>query len=361
MADLIRNRTLAQVTAERESAARRVFGNLLQTGTPQTVENLLIRMMGATGYAHDRVTNTAGEEIFLTRATGAFLDAKGAEYNVRRGSPTFARGSVRFDGTTGVTVPASTRIRASNGAEFTSDAAVTIDANGQVIVDATATKTGLLGNIDSRAVTLVLADTVAGVTGVIPLASFVGGDVEETDDEYRERVLERSRRAVSGGNAGDWNRWTLAIPNVRAVRVFDPVLGGQVILYVAMTREARPPYGVPDDADITTITNELEARRPLTTKLLVQKVRTVSVDVSITGVVPNSPALHTVIETAITAYLNGLKQVGGTFYLKGLRDVLSTVGGLEDYTLTLPDANISLNEENAPNGIPIRGNLNVAS
>ena len=264
MANLVQERTFEETRAIVAAEAKRVVPSL-DTGNPRTPEGQLISFFAASVHAHDRIANRVADELTLTRATGAFLDARGAEYGLRRRAATSARGTAVFTGTVGSSIPSQTRIVASNGVEFLTDFSANIDTDGTVRITVTATQTGIEGNITSGVETLALSQPVAGVDSVgfaTTTETFVGGGGAETDDEYRVRLLERSRAAVAGGNRTDWEGWVREVQNVRAVRVYDPPAGGQIIIYVAMTREARPMHGVPSDDDLQSIRNRLEGSAP---------------------------------------------------------------------------------------------------
>ena len=358
MVDLVRTRSFDDVLAARRADARRIFRNLLDTSNPRTPEGLLVEMLAAEGHSNDRVVNRAINELLLTQARGAFLDARGVEYDVLRITASAARGSVTFNGTANTVIPADTLLRASNNAEFTTDFSASIDANGTVIVTVTATETGVAGNVNPNNNTIALAQPVVGVDSVVFQSAdpFVGGGDLETDDTYRERLLQRARAAVAGGNRSDWEGWARALPNVRAARAYDPPSGGQVLLYIAFSRDAAPPHGIPSDDDLENIQNALEPRRPLLTRLSVLPVQAVTVDVTVTSVAPNSESVRTAMENAVTNYLLTTDQVGGTLFVKALEDAMN-VAGLEGRKVTVPTDNVNLGQR----GIPTIGALRVTS
>ena len=116
-------------------------------------------------------------------------------------------------------------------------------ASGQVTIGVSQrlTRERKATSIRRASPTLSLVTSIDGITLIVPASPdpFVGGAPAEDDDEYRERLLQKSRASVAGGNKTDWEGWALQTPNVRAVRVYDPVQGGQVIVYTLFTREAK--------------------------------------------------------------------------------------------------------------------------
>ena len=357
MADLVRQRSYEDTRAVVSAEARRIFGQNLDVTNPRTPEGMMVDLVTATVHAHDRIANRVISELLLTQATGAFLDARGEEYNLRRRGATRSHGTVLFTGTAASSVPANTRITASNGVEFTTDFTAALDTNGEAVVTVTSTVTGIAANVSAERDTLSLNQTIAGVTAVeftTPTATFVGGGEAESDEDYRQRLLQRSRAAVAGGNRSDWEGWVLSVPNVRAVRVYDPPQGGQVLVYVAALRSTANPNGIPTTDDLNDIRNRLEALRPIGARLTVLPVVAQLVNVEFANVIPNSEAVRTAMETAIRDYFTSTNQVGGTLYLKEIRDA-ANVSGLVDADLIAPTDSVDLGLRN----IPVLNTLNV--
>ena len=357
MANLVQERTFEETRALVAAEVKRIIPTL-DTSNPRTPEGQFVNALTASVTAHDRIANRVADELTLTRATGAFLDARGAEYGVRRRPAAPARGTVLFTGTASTSIPSQTRIAASNGVEFLTDFSAIVNSDGEVGVTVTATVNGIAGNITSDVETLSLSQPIAGVDAVgfaTDTETFVGGGGAENDDDYRERLLARSRAAVAGGNRSDWEGWVRAVPNVRTVRVYDPPAGGQILIYVAFTREAAPEYGVPSDDDLDDIRNRLESLRPIGTRVDVLPVRARKIDINIANVVPDSEAVRTAIENAVRAFFLNTSQVGGTLYLKTIRDALN-VAGLVDADIIDPAAAVVLETDQ----IPVLGTLNVA-
>ena len=223
--NLVRERTLEEVRDSLVAEAQRIFGAELDVSNPRTPEYLLISLLAAKEHANDRLVNRGIRSLLPTQATGAFLDALGVELGVRRRPATPASGEVLFTGVSGTNIPVGT-VLVANGIEFTTDFAASLDTNGQAVVNVTAQSNGPDGNVSSDTTEIVLQTADADITDTDILAAFVGGGDAEDDDAYRIRILQRSRAPTAGGNKADWEGWALALPNVRAVRVYDPPAGG---------------------------------------------------------------------------------------------------------------------------------------
>lgn len=92
------------------------------------------------------------------------------------------------------------------------------NTTGVVDIPSTAILSGAATNIPVRAVSL-LDDSVFGVAEVTNPSVFAGGDDTESDDDYRERLLEEVRKPAGAGNVADYIGWAKEIAGVGGVTV----------------------------------------------------------------------------------------------------------------------------------------------
>lgn len=136
--------------------------------------------------------NTQGLQLFLRYASGAYLDMHGEEHECARITGDYAQTVIRFKLKKAldynVIIPCGTRC-AVDGHYFATDEKVLIPA-GELSIDvnATATEKGsaLNGYITGTIKTLV--DSVNGIESVMNITPTDGGDNDESDDAYRERI-----------------------------------------------------------------------------------------------------------------------------------------------------------------------------
>lgn len=161
-------------------------------------------------YAAERVL----QNLALT-ATGEDLDRIGAEYGVVR-KPAFAAvlgiSLPALDGT--IISVSNAFIGDANGVRYLPDAQV-VASGGSANLIVTAREIGVAGNL-SVTDTMTIESQVAGVESIATVTAVdTLGTERETDDAYRERILDEIRTVGGGGNAVDYRRWAEETPGVR--------------------------------------------------------------------------------------------------------------------------------------------------
>lgn len=146
----------------------------------------------------------ARKASYLRQSTGKALDFFGADFhlmnkqNLTRDIASRAVGFARFTGTVGVTVPRGSKI--AKAATSILDQVVfetmedgQVGGGGTVDIPIRAQTYGSAGNLTDSTITTIL-DSVSGVSAVTnPAATALGRD-EESDEDYRARIL----RAIDG-------------------------------------------------------------------------------------------------------------------------------------------------------------------
>jgi hypothetical protein len=157
----------------------------------------------------------AAIQTLAITATGTGLDQIGNDNGVPRKQEQIAILEATLPATTGTVIPATTDfISDSSGLRYRPQADVTAAA-GVATLNLRCTEPGTDGNLDN-AETLSIsaqisgAETVATVTDTVQL-----GVNQETDADYRPRVLFAQRAVTGGANATDHKIWAEAVTGVR--------------------------------------------------------------------------------------------------------------------------------------------------
>lgn len=191
------------------------------------------------------------QNLALT-ATGDDLDLIGGEIGVYRKPAESATVSVSINATDGVTVPITASfIGDVNGQRYSVDGSA-VAAAGVALLDVTAEAAGVLGNLQISD-TLAIVSPVAGVGTSAAVIGVVNvGAEQETDDDYRIRILFALRSTKGGGNATDYKTWAEGVAGV--VRAFpysgkpagsvDPSYPGDRTVYVQAVTSIDPD-GIP--------------------------------------------------------------------------------------------------------------------
>jgi hypothetical protein len=215
-------------------------------------------------------------QAFGLTATGSDLDDRGAEYGVPRKPATAAEITAELPGLDGTIVPTDEKFTGDpNGIEYSTVGDV--ETSGGVAALTLIAKTlgvdGNLTNTDTLTIREQIPgmETVANVTGTIE----TGAD-EETDDDYRIRILFEIQSTCGGGNATDYKKWGEEVEGVKRVFPYAgrPISEGDSFpgdrqLYVEVTETIDPdglaPQNILDAVRDSVNYNQanMEARPPL--------------------------------------------------------------------------------------------------
>lgn len=207
---------------------------------------------GASHLFYDRLDEMV-KQLFVSTATGKFLELLGAEYGIFRFFGAKSTGSITVTGTDGVVIPAGTRFQNSVGSVYTSMAAATISAN-IASVHITAENTGSSYNADAGSA-LIFISPIAGINtdATVDSGGIVGGADADTDEQYRNRILSRKRQPPDGGNAAAYIGWMLEVDGVTRAWTF-PQLYGKGTIGATFVKDNASPI-IPTDADIENVRN----------------------------------------------------------------------------------------------------------
>lgn len=201
--------------------------------------------------------NKLGAERILQNlaktATGADLDRLGAEVNIIRIPAEAAQLTATIPGVDGNIIPVTIDfVGDGNGVRYRLDAAATV-TGGFATLNLTAQEEGVIGNLNISD-TLSIGTQVAGVetTATVTVIDNIGAE-EETDDNYRERVLTALQGATGGSNAQDYKTWAEEVAGVAEAYPFsgqpfdDPLptsFPGDRTVYIEATTDIHPD-GIP--------------------------------------------------------------------------------------------------------------------
>ena len=135
------------------------------------------------------------ETEWLDRHAAIWLPAGG------RKPATFASGSVTATGINGSILPQGSQLTGSGGGSgsvlYETLSQITV-GTGPTPVDVRAVDPGVAGNLDQGS-SLAFVNAIAGIDGSVTVVTMDGGVDIESDDELRERVLERIQQPPMGG------------------------------------------------------------------------------------------------------------------------------------------------------------------
>jgi uncharacterized phage protein gp47/JayE len=258
------------------------------------------------------------DQLFATSAELEYLNRIGLMFGVTRKAAAFATGTLQFLGTNGTLVPEGTRVATEEGEEYETTADGTITA-GSANIAATAVVPGTAGN--TIVVPVEMVEPIAGISAVNMSSTFEGGEDEETDDEYRSRILQRLQNPPAGGTAADYERWAQEVSGVDNAWTFAATPGpGQVTLIYR------------GSALIATVQAYIDERMPVTTDLTVDKTDDKTITMTIL-IDPDNADFRDAIESNLTDHFAEVAEPGEDMLISQIRNAISTTG-VTDFDIT---------------------------
>ena len=275
-------------------------------------------------------------------ATGSGLNSWGRVWGVSRKLATKSAGTVTLTGVNDSVIPSGTEIIRSDGVEFVTTAEATI-ATGTAAVAVTAAVPGVAGNT-SAAVQMTLVSPVSGVNaaGVVAAGGLTGGADVESDAEYRERIVERIQRPPQGGSMNDYRRWAREVAGVTRAWVVGGEMGAGTVT-IRFMMDNTYPTGIPESADVTAVQAYIDepSRRPVTAEVFVAAPVAVGLDITITGLTPNTAAVKVSVESELRDMIRRVAEPGGTIPVSKIWEAISIAAGEEKHVVTIPSADVT--------------------
>lgn len=329
LTDLV-NRTLAD-TASRLSAEE-----LLRRADAE----VSARVMAGTAHGLYGYIDYLSRQFLPDLADTDWLDRHASLWLTEGRKPAAAAtGAVTFAGVTGSTVPSGTLLTTPGGVQVTTTEEVTL-ASGTATADAVAVIAGSAGNLLAGA-PLSLVSPVTGVqsSAVVAAGGLTGGADIEDDEALRARVLSRIQQPPHGGAKFDYVTWALQVPGVTRAWCSPLELGAGTVT-VRFVRDDDASI-IPDAGEVTTVQDHIDALRPVTAAVTVVAPVAVPLNLTITGLAPDTAAVRAAIAAEIADLLRREAEPGGTILLSHLREAISIAAGEADHALTVPAANVT--------------------
>jgi len=245
--------------------------------------------------------------IFITTATGSDLDEHGETYlpedKRRKASSGTTSGEITLTGTA-TAVPTNTKWVHADGTEYYNSDAVSVAdwAGGSVDVDVLSSDTGQICNKTAGEI-LTIVTPISGVDDEATVKSgspLAGATDEETDDEYRTRILSWLQNPPGGGNYGHYKNYAEGVGGCEKAYVYphfdrdgdgNDDLGTVDIVCLGPGVTSDVPTGDRFNVDVNAVWDELAGEvRPCTADLgtrgvsgvLIATEQTEPVDVDVT-------------------------------------------------------------------------------
>ena len=286
-------------------------------------------------------------------ATDEYLQAWAALIGIYPKDATAASGQAQFTGGTGLVVPNGTPLTRQDGVPYVSTADATVDATGVVLVPIVATVPGALTNCDDGT-PISLATPIIGInSGGVTVGPTTGGADQETDADFRTRMLAKYRAPPQGGAVADYIEWALEVPGCTRAWVEPQGYGpGSVIVFPMFDDAEAASGGFPQGTDggaseetrapVATgdqllVADHIWPVQPVTALVYVAAPIPFPIDLTLANLDPNTVEIHAQIEVALTNLLMLIGAVGGAIWPSDLYEAINAVDGVNHFNMTLPD------------------------
>jgi uncharacterized phage protein gp47/JayE len=289
-------------------------------------------------------------QFFPDQSEADWLVRHASLFGITRKAARKATGPVTFTGSDGATIPAGTVLLRDDGAEYTTDAAGTIQG-GSVDIDVTAASAGIAGNT-STGVTLTLDSPLSSVDSEATTTGdgLTGGTDAETDDNLRSRLLQRMRETPQGGSDQDYVRWAREVAGVTRAWVF-PNNTGLGTVGVTFVRDEDNSI-IPSTSDVDDVQAHIDDRRPVTADVTVFAPTSVALDFEI-RVTPDTTDVRDAIEAELRDLIMRDAAPRATIYISRIREAISIAKGESTHDLISPTSDVT----HSQNELPVFGSI----
>jgi uncharacterized phage protein gp47/JayE len=320
---------------------------LSQLGARAMIPNSALRIMsdGQAGLAHLTLLyiDWLAKQLLPDTAETVWLDRHGniwlvnADGSTGRKGPTLAKGTITMTGTEGLIVPISTVVSNTSGVQYETTAQITIGL-AETPVNVLALTAGTVGNMNAGDLLTVVSPPI-GVNSAAIVVELGGGTDEETDDELRARVLLRIQEPPMGGDATDYEQWTLAVSGVTRAWCFPQEMGIGTCTVRFMMDDLRADNGgfpLPDDVDA--VAAYLDTVRPVTVKdMFVEAPIPYPINVHIKYLSIDNAATHGAIIDSLQNQFMARSMPGQTWYRAWTDEGIMAASGVVAYDLVASD------------------------
>lgn len=311
---------------------------------PRSVELVLARLVSGASHALHGHIDWAVRQIIPATADAEFIDAHARRVGLvpTRKPATFAQGNVTFTGTDNVDIPAGTRVRRADAAEYSTDADVTI-ASGTAVVAVTSVEAGLSQNTTTGTL-LGLVSPISGVSNTVTAGDLTGGTDRESDADLIERIYQRAQNVPMGGTAGDYVAWALQVPGVTRAWCLPLYLGEPARVGLAFAVDNDPDGPIPDAGQVAAVQAYVDALRPVTANLTVFAPTELALDPFIT-LTPDTSTVRAAVQLALEDLVRREGGPGSTLLVSHVREAISLAAGETDHTLGWPIGSIVVGDD----------------
>lgn len=272
------------------------------------------------------------EQAFACRGKGIYLDYSADDVGLVRMSATPSRVMLEIKGVDDTVIPNGTRFGIVDSDLIFVTREQVVIKDGIARVSAVCTTKGSRTNVDRNSITLLL-DPMSGIQSVTnPEYADYGVD-DESDDDFRERILYQKRNSENDGLDSDYERWALSVTGVNYAKSLDKPRGiGTVDVIIGGNETVEGEL-------VKSVQTLIDKKKQPGIDVVVRKVKSqvVNITVYVEGL-DESEAIK-----AIRKYTNTIG-VGGTVVVSKITWALLE-GGASDVKVIQPKNNVKIEDD----------------
>jgi uncharacterized phage protein gp47/JayE len=270
--------------------------------------------------------------VFVQTSYDEWLELLGESRGIPKNKGKKASGKVTFIGANTAYIKKNSLVQTKTGLQYiTMEDGVIV--NGKASIDILAIDIGTKYNVPINNI-VEIPVTIPGVTSVTNEEEIQGGSNVETNDEYRERILQRVQNPPSSGNKSDYERWAKDIDGVKGVKPI-PLWDGpgtvKIIIYGdnGTALDNKIIQNVKTYIDPTD--GKGEGKAPIGATVTIVTVTNKVLNITITGLETDSlESTKVIIENNIKKYLQEIKP-GAAVKLKECEAIITNTEGVTDF------------------------------
>jgi len=255
----------------------------------------------------------AAGQVTVTGDVGAIVPT-GAELVTTAVDASGTRREIRYEVSVGVTLSASSGL-----------------------VSVWALTPGAVGNLDDGA-RLAFSSVPDGIDGQAMVAApgLAGGADIEPIPDLIARYVARIQKPPHGGAEHDYIAWALEVPGVTRAWAATEMGPGTITVRFMMDAVRASGGGFPEAEDVALVQAYIDALRPVTVaQCYVAAPIAQPLDLAISDLVGDTPAVRANIALEITEILNAKGAPGQTIFASWIREAISAATGEDHHDITI--------------------------
>jgi uncharacterized phage protein gp47/JayE len=239
-------------------------------------------------------------QIFVSTADYEGLILKGQEYGLFPNVSQEWRGTATITGTNGTNIPIGKIYTRGNFAYQVTELATISSGSATLILESLTS-----GSEPNLIATDILTESnpTVGLSSTITIATITqSGRDEESIENFRNRISVRQKLPPQGGSVNDYILWTLEVPGISEA---FPFLDSPGIIFVYPLLETDDPTArIPDNSKLQEVEDYLLAYplRPLNSNINVAPFTEITINVAVSNLQVDTPALRQTIQDEISDY-----------------------------------------------------------